>query len=647
MCGIAGLTGEFSGLAAESAIRAMLDSQIHRGPDDDGMFLLEEGDAVIGLGSRRLAILDVSAAGKQPMVNPDTGDALVFNGEIYNFKELRRSLESFGYAFRSGSDTEVILRGYEQYGRELLSRLSGMYALAVWDRRASCLLLARDHLGIKPLYYSLMKGGGLIFSSEIRSLLASFMIAPEVNQKAVAGYLAYGSVQEPLTIIEGVAQVPAGAWIEADASGRITGSGVHWSIPETEPGNTSIAALAEEGRCLLESAVASHLVSDVPSGIFLSSGLDSTAILGLARKRSQEVHAFTVSFPDDPDFDERSIALSSARRLGAVYHEFPIESRVALDWTREGLDRMDQPTMDGLNTYIVSRAVREQGITVALSGQGGDEVFGGYRSFRGVPRWRRRAQWMQPLPQAVKGALAAAAASYYGRVVQKKFHDLARSGPDLSGIYFHYRRLMSNADLESLGFTAESLGLSPSFHLAGAGAGTSCIIPGDGVASVSRLESVFYLGNTLLRDGDVFGMANSVEIRVPFLDKELVDWAFRIPGDALLPEGAPPKFLLRRMCGEFYSPEQIYQKKRGFTLPLSRWLLGPLRGFMENCLESVKESGLVDPEGVDRLVEVFVREPQTAAWSRVWSLVALGHWLSMHLARAAAGSPAQTALLIS
>ncbi len=629
MCGIAGVIGDFSKRVVHNAVHSMLESESHRGPDDEGVYVVSADDLTIALGARRLAILDVSPLGHQPMINADTGDVLVFNGAVYNFKELRATLVSEGYRFKSNSDTEVILRGYERWGREVVERLKGMFAFAVWDARRRRLFLARDHLGVKPLYYSLLRGKGLAFASELRGLTAAGLAPVVVDTQGLAGYLAYGAVQEPITIIDGVVQLPAGSWLEADASGKLVEEGRHWTIPETEPATSSIDSLAEEGRSLLEASVTSHLISDVPIGIFLSSGLDSTAILGLAKRTREEVHAFTVSFPDDPAFDERAIALKTARRLGAVYHDYPIGSEVALEWAREGLDRMDQPAMDGLNTYIVSRAVHEQGITVALSGQGGDEVFGGYRSFRGVPRWRRRTSWMRPLPEGLRGALASAAASYCGSVVQKKAYDIARTGPDLGGIYFHYRRLMSDDDLRYLGFNAASLGLSPSFHRHPEG-GCRYVIPDDGVASVSRLESVFYLGNTLLRDGDVFGMANSLEIRVPFLDKDLVEWAFKLPGNVLLPEGAPAKFLLRKMCGEFYSKEQIDQPKRGFTLPLSRWLLGPLRSVMEERLESVKESGLVAPEGVDRLKGVFLREPETAAWSRVWGLVALGHWLSRH-----------------
>lgn len=308
-------------------------------------------------------------------------------------------------------------------------------------------------------------------------------------------------------------------------------------------------------------------------------------------------------------------------------------------WVQQGLECMDQPAMDGLNTYIVSRAVREHGIKVALSGQGGDEVFGGYRSFRGVPRWHRRMSWLRSLTPEWRSALVRIPTILLDAVIQEKAQDIANTGPDLLGLYFHYRRLLSDDDLARLGLTASALDLSPSFHCPTQD-GQRYLIPQDPIASVGRLETIFYLGNTLLRDGDVFGMANSLEIRVPFLDRDLVEWAFRLPGDVLLPPGTPNKFLLREMCAAFYTPSQTQQPKRGFALPFPSWLLGPLREVMEDRLRSLKGLGVLASGGIERLRAVFLREPKSAAWSRVWALVALGHWLQQHKLTAARGTSA-------
>lgn len=639
MCGIAGVVGEFAERQVEVALRSMLDAQIHRGPDDEGMKILEIGEATVGLGTRRLAILDLSPLGHQPMVNPDTGDVLAYNGEIYNFLELGRELESAGFSFRGRSDTEVLLRAWERWGRGCLDRLRGMFAFAVWDARRRRLVLARDHLGIKPLYYACLLGRWFLCASEIRALIASGLVPFALDQRALAGYLAYGAVQEPLSILKGVLALPPGSWMEVDVSGRVLAQGKYWEIPppDHERHRVPLKGLVEEGRALLEQSVRRHLVSDVPLGVFLSSGLDSTAVVGLARQgASTEVRAFTVSFPDDPRADEGPIARETAKRLGVAHHECRVDSGTALRWAEQGLACMDQPAMDGLNTYMVSRAVREQGIVVALSGQGGDEVFGGYRSFRGVPLWYRRMRWLRLLAPEWRAALVLLATACMDSVVREKAQDLARTGPDVPGLYFHYRRLCSDGDMGRLGVVPSALGLTGSFHDSVLD-GHRCLVPQDPTAMVGRLETVFYLGNTLLRDGDVFGMANSLEIRVPFLDRDLVEWAFRLPGSVLLPKGAPNKYLLRQICADFYDPTQARQPKRGFTPPLYQWLLGPLREVIEECLGFVKRSGLLVPEGIDRLREVFLREPRSGAWSRVWGLVALGYWLNRH---AAVGSSA-------
>ena len=642
MCGIAAIVGEFPREQVRDALRAMLAAQTHRGPDDEGMMSFEAGDAALGLGSRRLAILDVSPLGHQPMLNEDTGDALVYNGEIYNFQELRQTLEGAGFSFRSRSDTEVLLRAYEYWGIGCLERLRGMFAFALWDSRRRRLVLARDHLGIKPLYYAPLPGKGFLCASEVRPLLASGLIPPSIDRRALAGYLAYGAVQEPFSIVHGVLAAEPRSWLEVDVTGRVVAQGTYWELPYPYDGNhtASPEALVEEGRGLLKRAVQRHLLSDVPTGVFLSSGLDSTAVLALARQTaSEQVHAFTVTFPHDPEYDEGPLARDTARRLGAIHHECPVDEATALQWARQGLECMDQPAMDGLNTYIVSRAVRERGIVVALSGQGGDEVFGGYPSFRRVPRWYRRMRWLRPLAPEWRAALARLPITSLDTVAREKAQDIARTGPDLMGLYFHCRRLLSDGDLGRLGLSASALGLSPSLHSVKLD-GTRYLLPHDPIASVVRLESIFYLGNTLLRDGDVFGMANSLEIRVPFLDRDLVEWAFRLRGEALLPRGAPDKFLLRRMFAESYAPTQTHQPKRGFTLPLSSWLLGPLREVMEECLRSLKATGMVAPEGVERLWQVFQREPGSAAWSRVWALVTLGYWLSQHKVTAGLEAPA-------
>ena len=634
MCGIAAFLGKSNPQKVEAVVRRMTEAQAHRGPDDRGVEVLCAEGGVIGLGHRRLAIQDLSPLGHQPMRNPETGDMVVYNGEIYNAPELRRDLEQEGHSFSSRSDTEVLLRAYQEWGTRCLERLRGMFAFALWDARRSRLLIARDHMGIKPLYYAAMEGEWFICASEVRALMSSGLVEKKISRAALAGYLAYGAVQEPLAIYEGVKVLPPATWRELDTSGRVVAEGAHWKLPSfgvNRNGRDTRDTMAE-GRVLLEEAVRRHLLSDVRVGVFLSSGLDSTALLGIARGYqvgTEHVNAFTVSFSDEPKYDEAAIARRTAARFAVPYHEYPIEESTALAWVRDGLEVMDQPSMDGFNTYMVARAVREQGIAVALSGLGGDEIFAGYNTFRRAPRLYQAMWLVSPAPPVLRALAARSVTLPLSTTVRRKAEEIAALGADLSGIYLHLRRVLSDASLARLGLAAETVGLNGQFHLPEEVL-NGCLTSGDLVASVARLESRYYLRNVLLRDGDVFGMANSLEIRVPMLDRDLVEWAFQLPGRALLPPGAPPKHLLQQMCGDLYTRSQFAQGKRGFSPPFGRWLLKPLRGLMEENLKSVKASGLVDGDGVDAVKRVFLREPHSQAWSRAWVLVTLGHWLAKH-----------------
>ncbi len=635
MCGIAAIMGRLSTARVASALESMLSAQVHRGPDDQGSLVLQLPGGSLGLGNRRLAIQDLTPYGHQPMKNPDTGDILVYNGEIYNAPELRQLLQSVGFYFRGHSDTEVLLRAYERWGTDCLQRLRGMFAFALWDARHSRLLLVRDHLGIKPLYYS-NQSGRLICASEVRAIVESGLIDPQIDRRALGGYLAYGGVQEPFTIFEGVEPLPPGCWRQFNSSGDLIAQGDHWTPPPLDNPAKSrpLADIVEEGRALLEQSVRRHLLSDVRIGIFLSSGLDSTAILGMSQELSHDpesLEAFTVSFPGSPAHDENGMARATAARLGVHHHECPIESSTAQLWIRDALDSMDQPSMDGFNTYIVARAVAEHGISVALSGLGADEIFGGYDLFRFASKIYRVMGWLAPLPLAVRVAAARLATVRRAEVAKLKAREIAETSPGLIGTYFHLRRLVSDQALAKLGLTAKALSLSEDLQDPGLRY-QGCFLPPDATASVGRLDLSFYLKNILLRDSDVFGMANSLEIRVPFLDRDLVDWALRLPSDVLLPKGSAPKHLLRRISAPYYSPPQLQQPKQGFSLPLAEWLLDPLRDLMEDGLWEARNSGLFNSSGIDQLRTSFDRAPDSPAWSRVWALVTLGYWLKRHTA---------------
>jgi asparagine synthase (glutamine-hydrolysing) len=636
MCGIAGIVGALSSDQINGSLRSMLDAQLHRGPDDGGSAVISVGRAMVGLGNRRLAIQDLSPLGHQPMFNEATGDVLVYNGEIYNAPALRDLLKTDGLQFRGHSDTEVLMRAYERWGTECLTRLRGMFAFALWDARRSRLVIARDPMGIKPFYYAEKKDIWFVFASEVRALLQSGVLDSRIDRRSLAGYLAYGAVQEPLTVYEGIFSLPRGCWQERDDRGSVVAGGRYWQfpLPEKAQRERRLTDVVEEGRGILQESVGRHLLSDVQVGLFLSSGLDSTALLGLTPEK-YNLDAFTVSFPDHPEYNEILAAKVAAERFGVRHHDCPVSDSTALNWIHKALESMDQPSMDGFNSYIVSRAVREQGIVVALSGLGGDEVFGGYDLFRRVPRIYNALTWLRPFPESVRTAAAWFATAFTNDTVRQKAHEIAKVNPGLIGLYFRHRRLIGDSGLEAFGLHAETLRLSEDFQVQELQY-NGCYIPSDFVCSVARLDAAFYLQNILLRDSDVFGMANSLEVRVPFLDLDLIEWAFRLPGDVLLPKGTPLKYLLRKICAEVYGKLPVASSKRGFVIPISAWLRGPLREVMEVSIRTLRDSGLLDPTGIDDVQEVFRREPNSPAWSRLWALVTLGFWLETQHAAAPA-----------
>lgn len=629
MCGIAGILGPAAPWL-EPALARMTRAQRHRGPDDEGLAWSSMGAARVGLGQRRLSIQDLSAAGHQPMAHPETGDLLVFNGEIYNAPALARELSAEGVRFRGHSDTEVLLHALRRWGTECLGRLEGMYAFAWLDRVAGCLTLARDPLGIKPLFVSRIRGH-LLFASEVRALLASGQVPDALDQRGLASLLAYGSTQAPWTLFDAIEVFPAGHWqrIESTAGGEavLATPAPHWRFPVVETGGT-VEAAAQAVREQLTRSVRSHLLSDVPVGVFLSSGLDSTLVAGLAAGQGTDLRACTVGFADAPDQSEAELAAETAQIFGLPHDVLWLEQRDALAAVTPWLDTLDQPSMDGLNTYVISRRVRDAGIVVALSGQGGDELFGGYPSFADVPKLMRLLRWLAWLPPAARARLADPLALGRGVAFRAKLADVLRAGADPTALALQRRRCFSDAQIRALlGGIALPAATADGF-IDPAQLADLPLTPTDIVQSVSLLESRFYLGNTLLPVGDSTGMAHGLEIRVPMLDRPLLDLALSLPGAVRLPEGMANKALLRRAFPELLRPVLLRQSKRGFIIPVRRWMQGALRPVCESALASLKQHPAFDAGAVDEIWQRFLDAPDAPIWSRVWLLVALGHYLS-------------------
>jgi asparagine synthase (glutamine-hydrolysing) len=624
MCGIAGIwCTEYS--EGKAAIQTMNRAQAHRGPNDEGVEFIRLSVGHLLLGHRRLSILDLSPSGHQPMVNPATGDWIVFNGEIYNYRELKAELQAGGASFSSNSDTEVILQAFARWGTDSIARLQGMFAFGLYRAATRSMVLARDAMGIKPLYYCWTKSA-FLFASEVRAIEATGITSREVDRQALAGLLAYGALQSPCTLSKEVRSLEPGCWLELKldqelSSQKSVRAHRYWNFPGPRE-SLDVGEIAEEEvhKRLIE-VTRQHLLSDVPVGVFLSSGLDSSAIASICGEVGANLETFTVSIADS-DFDENPIAEHTAASLGYRHHKIAIPSVKAASYVSDWLNAFDQPSFDGLNTFIVANAVRQQGIVVALSGLGGDELFGGYSTFQQVPKalnWLRR---LSSLPLGLRQTIAVLAFGLGSAARRQKALEFAGTEPDLAALYFRRRRLLSDRDLTIAGLSNTSLGLGKDYQPEGSS--PAGLPPMDPFTSISMLECRYYMGNMLLRDSDVCGMANGLEIRVPFVDRRLVEYVCSIP--KAYKQGRGTKPLLRRALANTVPRKVLDLPKTGFSLPHAGWMLGPLRGLFEDGLRMLRLSGLIEGPCIDQVWTDFIRNPSGPDWSRAWMLGVLGHW---------------------
>ncbi|MFM7033682.1 MAG: asparagine synthase (glutamine-hydrolyzing) [Planctomycetia bacterium] len=628
MCGIAGVISS-NPAAIEPAVRRMMRAMVHRGPDDDGygQFPLAGESASVGFGFRRLAILDLSPAGHQPMVDPATGNALIFNGEIYNFRDLRPRLEGLGCQFRSSGDTEVLLHALSAWGEQALDELDGMFAFAFYHAATRRVLLARDPLGIKPLYVA-RAANSIVFASEVRALLASGLVPSNLDPAGIAGFLAYGAPQDPLTVHAHVRSLPAATleWVDASSlSGGLPSRRRYWRFPAAGPACEDEAAVAQV-RELLADSVSRQCVSDVPLGVFLSAGIDSATIAALAMQSQGAASTFAVGYDVPGIADETAAAAETAHFLGTRHFQTIVDGEWAIAQWTEWLKATDRPSIDGLNTYIVSGAVKDRDITVALSGLGADELFGGYPTFRRVPRLQRLLRLVAWLPRGLRRAAAAALLAPLPAGKRAKAIDLISSGTSAVELAALSRRVIGNGALRSLGLDARQLGLSP-LYLAPEAHEAFGSGPADSFSAVSQAELSLYMGNTLLRDSDTNSMAHSLEIRVPFLGQRLVDTAAGMPGSVRMPTGALPKHLLRRAVADSLPQSVFTRPKTGFSLPFDEWMRGPLRDSCEAAIDTLANCPLFEAGAIRQTWDRFTSRPGEVHWSRALALVVLGTYL--------------------
>ncbi len=634
MCGIAGVISA-DRRQIEPAVRAMMRVMVHRGPDDEGYRESPIGESdssstTAGFGFRRLSILDLSPAGHQPMVNTATGDCLIFNGEIYNFRSLRASLESKGIAFRSSGDTEVLLWALSTWGEAAIDRLDGIFAFAFYEARSRRILLARDPLGIKPLYISRVRHH-CVFASEVRAVLASGLVPDDLDQAGIASCLAYGTPQEPLTVHRWIHSMPAGTcqWIGAEAAigQRSAAARRYWRFPR-EVGSFDEPEAVRGIQFRMRASVSDQCVSDVPMAVFLSGGIDSATIAALARDDGRMVHTYSVGYASAHGEDESVQAAATARALGTEHHPLILDDNSVVAQWRHWLMSADRPSVDGFNTYLVSGAVKAAGATVALSGLGADELFGGYHTFNDAKWAQRIQQYFSLIPKPFRSMAAQLAFSRTPLNRRQRAIEMASASHSIVDMVALLRSTATGSDLAAMGLTWHRLGLTPNYLPPEAYEPFSDSGP-DLFRSVSQADLFLYMNNTLLRDADANGMAHSLEIRVPFLARALVDYVGAMPGNMKMPSGRHPKHLLREAGKAILAPEVFDRPKRGFVLPIGTWMYDTLRDECEAAIDALSESGILDKSAMRSLWTRYKAQWEHLHYSYPLALVALGSYLGM------------------
>jgi len=640
MCGIMGILSDGRPEEMRAAVRDMMAAARHRGPDGSGMVEIAVAGGGAGerldvraekrlvLGHTRLSIIDLSDGSRQPMQDAESGSWLAFNGEIYNFRQLRAELEKLGAKFATSGDSEVLLKALVQWGERALEKLEGMFAFAFWDGRSGSLLVARDRVGMKPVYYCGGSGSGargFAFASEVKMLERARICQLTVDHDAVDSFLAYGAVIGPNTIFKEIRELEPGHLLRVNARGEVVEC-EYWSLSRclgeqapTHPQRTRMngeRAVVDFDHAVslirerLDYAVSSHLVSDVPVGVFLSGGVDSSLLALLASRHAKSpITLLTVAFAEQ-EFSELPYARQIARELPHHHEVVTLTGEQLHELLPRALGAMDQPTVDGINTFVISRVGAALGLKVLLTGIGGDELFGGYTTFSKVPRLLKYGTGLRPAARVL-----AKLRTRFGTSSPIPWQKVADAGPfsNLAEAYLLQRCIR---------WRGADRSVRPARALQ-----TSIDGLGNDFQKVAALELQFYMRNQLLRDADVFSMANSVELRVPFLDTRLMEAALAISPEYHF-EGGRGKRITRRILGELAGEQIPERRKMGFTFPWQQWLGRELK---ETITHTLRDRQLYDPLSLDpaygeRLLDGLERGERMQSWSEVWSLFVLLNW---------------------
>lgn len=621
MCGICGKVNfTDAGQNCGPIVERMANLLAHRGPDDAGLYC----DSSVALGHRRLSIIDLST-GKQPISNEDRNVWTVFNGEIYNFRELRRDLLARGHRFATATDTEVIVHLYEEYGESCVSQLQGMFAFAIWDRTKRRLLLARDRVGIKPLYYA-KTADGLMFASELKSLLADPQCPREIDPLAIDRFLTFRYAAGSETLLKGICKVDPGHYLTVTQGGVV--SHKYWDLQfPAKPHHISLRDAKVDLIELLDKTVQAHMISDVPVGVLLSGGIDSCGVLNFAAKHSaRSIQTFTIGFDSGGTVDERPYARSAAEHYRTDHHEMTITPDCFRDFIPKYIWHMEEPVCEppAIALYYVTKMARKCGVKVVLSGEGGDEAFGGYNTYRNLMYIERLRALSAPWRQ-----VAAALARVGARVTRNS--QLARFSRNLSiplsewyfsrtanpDSYFH----RSKGDLYTDAFLS-SLTSNRTDPLAGLFAEVRSATP---LSQMLYIDTKTWLPDDLLIKADKMTMANSVELRVPLLDHRVLEFAARLPDDFKV-RGGKTKYILKQALRTQLPREVIRRPKTGFTIPVARWLAHDVWDFVRDVLTDARtySRGYWNRTSIERLLAEHRKYRNRT--TELFSLVVLELW---------------------
>ncbi|MBI3134361.1 MAG: asparagine synthase (glutamine-hydrolyzing) [Bacteroidetes bacterium] len=618
MCGINGIFHFSKSDKRPGELELMNKMLAHRGPDAEGVY----EEPVIQLGHRRLSIIDISEAANQPLKSADGNLVIVFNGELYNYKSLKEQLAD--YPFKTNSDTEVVLAAFQKWGEHALRAFNGIFAFAVWNKTRQELFIGRDRLGVKPLYYFL-SNDVLVFSSSLKSILSTKRSAWHISKSGLVDYLRYQTVHAPGTIVEDIHVLMPGHFLKVNEDdGAVFKE--YWSLTQAKATRPGSMEQAQKAVCdQLSRSVEMQLVADVPFGAFLSGGIDSSLLVALmSRVRDQKADTFSVVFKED-QFSEKKYARLIAEKYKTNHHELELSVTDFRDLIPEALSFMDHPGGDGLNTYVVSKKTREAGVKMALSGLGGDELFGGYSIFKQLPALQQK-KWLRSFPAYARRPFARLYNKVNGTVASSKISALMSLEEfDVEDIYQYYRQVFMDQQIIRLvnfpklspnrvfEITREQVGYKK--------AGYSLPL----LSKISIAEMSTYMQNVLLRDADQMSMAHGLEVRVPFLDHELVELVLTI--DDRFKNPVSPKKLLVDSFADLL-PEEIYNRpKMGFVLPYEVWMKNELRQFCETHINTLKDTGYFQADELGKIGHAFFAGDKNITWSRIWPLVVLSNWM--------------------